>query len=187
MNPVRAGEMTCIFKGVGMGDFCPYKICQMELYLSDDMVKIQRIVKFKLSTEEYMKKSLFILLFGLSLILASCGSGGASTTIDVTMTDFVFTPAEATVPAGAEITLNATNNGAVLHEYVIFKLGLTAGEKFGDEDEENIYWEMEVDPGQSKTETFTAPTEPGEYYVTCGIAGHLEAGMNGKLIVVPGK
>ncbi|HXF85138.1 MAG TPA: cupredoxin domain-containing protein [Anaerolineales bacterium] len=120
----------------------------------------------------------------LSLALFACSGGGASTTINVTMTDFKFEPAEFTVPAGQEITVNATNNGAVEHEFVIFKLGTDAGEKFGDEDEENIYWEIEVLPGQSATATFTAPSEPGEYYVTCGIEGHLEAGMIGKLIAV---
>ncbi|MEW6287938.1 MAG: cupredoxin domain-containing protein [Chloroflexota bacterium] len=123
----------------------------------------------------------------LSLVLSACGGGGASTTINVTMTDFHFEPMEFTVPAGQEITLNAVNNGAVIHEFVIFKLGTDAGEKFGDEDEENIYWEVEVEPGQSVTTTFTAPSEPGEYSVTCGIEGHLEAGMNGKLIVVAGQ
>jgi uncharacterized cupredoxin-like copper-binding protein len=123
----------------------------------------------------------------LTLFLSACGAGGPSTTINVTMTDFHFEPTEFTVPAGQEITINATNNGAVLHEFVIFKLGMDAGEKFGDEDEENIYWEVEVEPGQSSTMTFTAPTDPGEYYVTCGIEGHLEAGMNGKLTVVAGE
>ena len=131
-----------------------------------------------------MKKILFVTL--LCLTLTACG-GTPSTTIDVTMTDFQYGPAEFTVPAGQVITLNAVNNGAVLHEFVIFKLGKTAGEKFGDEDEENIYWEVEVDPGASKSATFTAPSEPGEYFVTCGIAGHLEAGMNAKLIVVASK
>ena len=133
-----------------------------------------------------MKKILFVLL-GMSLFLSACGAAGPVTTITVTMTDFKFEPMEFTVPAGQEITVNATNNGAVLHEFVIFKLGQTAGEKFGDEDEENIYWEVEVEPGASVAETFTAPTEPGEYSVTCGIEGHLEAGMNGKLIVVAGE
>lgn len=136
-----------------------------------------------------MKKHLVLIaaVFGLSLILSACGGGGPSTTINVTMTDFHFEPAAFTVPAGQTITVNATNNGAVEHEFVIFKLGTTAGEKFGDEDEENIYWEVEVMPGQSATETFTAPTEPGEYSLTCGIEGHLEAGMNGKLTVVAGE
>jgi uncharacterized cupredoxin-like copper-binding protein len=136
-----------------------------------------------------MKKHLTLALFlsAVALILSACGGAGPSTTINVTMTDFHFEPSEFTVPAGQEITLNATNNGAVEHEFVIFKLGTDAGEKFGDEDEENIYWEVEVMPGQSVTTTFTAPSEPGEYYVTCGIEGHLEAGMIGKLIVAAGQ
>lgn len=133
-----------------------------------------------------MRKILFVLL-SLTLFLSACGAGGPTTTINVTMTDFHFEPAQFTVPAGQEITVTATNNGAVEHEFVIFKLGTDAGAKFGDEDEENIYWEVEVQPGQSATETFTAPDEPGEYSLTCGIEGHLEAGMNGTLIVVAGE
>jgi uncharacterized cupredoxin-like copper-binding protein len=133
-----------------------------------------------------MKKQLIIFsaVLGLALILTACGGGGASTKIDVTLTDFQFDPMEFTVPAGQEITINATNEGAVLHEFVIFNYGKDAGESFGDEDEQNIFWEVEVEPGDSATETFVAPSQPGEYYVTCGIEGHLEAGMVGKLIVV---
>lgn len=133
-----------------------------------------------------MKKILSVLL-GLTLLLSACGAGGPTTTINVTMTDFHFEPSQFTVPAGQEITVNATNNGAVVHEFVIFKLGTDAGAKFGDEDEENIYWEVEVEPGNKSTTTFTAPSDPGEYFLTCGIEGHLEAGMNGKLVVVAGE
>ena len=133
-----------------------------------------------------MKKILVpVVLVVVSFLLVSCGGGNApSTDLQVTLTEFQFNPNEFTVPAGKEITLSATNNGAVEHEFVIFNLGQTAGDKFGDEDEGNIYWEVEVLPGESKTVTFTAPSEPGEYYVTCGIEGHLESGMTGKLIVV---
>ncbi len=135
-----------------------------------------------------MKKYVALAVLSLAVFaLAACAAGGPSTTINVTMTDFKFEPMEFTVPAGQEITVNATNNGAVEHEFVIFKLGTDAGEKFDDEDEENIYWEVEVQSGQSVTATFTAPSEPGEYYVTCGIEGHLEAGMSAKLIVVAGQ
>lgn len=131
-----------------------------------------------------MKKYIVLtcVVFIASLALSACG--GASTTIDVTMTDFTFDPGKFTVPAGQTITVNAKNNGAIEHEFVIFNLGTDAGESFGDEDEDNIYWEVEVLPGESATETFTAPTEPGEYYITCGIEGHLEAGMVGTLTVV---
>lgn len=134
-----------------------------------------------------MKKTLLslALLTTLALALSACGaSSAASTDIKVVFTDFHFTPDSFTIPAGKEITLTATNNGAVEHEFVIFKLGSNAGDAFGPDDEGNIYWEVQTLPGESKTVTFTAPAEPGEYYLVCGIPGHLEAGMSGKLIVV---
>lgn len=121
----------------------------------------------------------------LSLALAACGGGGGpSTSLKVDFTDFVFTPNEWTVPAGQEITITATNSGAVVHEFVIMKFGTTVGDDFGDEDEENIYWEVEVEPGGQVTVTFTAPTEPGEYQIVCGTEGHFVAGMVGSLTVV---
>lgn len=131
-----------------------------------------------------MKKSLFV-LFVLMFVLTACGGGGGpSTTIDVTFAEFSFTPAEFTIPAGQEITITAKNDGAVIHEFVIMKLGETIGDDFGDEDEGNIYWEVEAEPGTTATATFTAPTEPGEYQLVCGTEGHFVAGMLGKLTVV---
>jgi uncharacterized cupredoxin-like copper-binding protein len=131
-----------------------------------------------------MKKLLTVLLLSLSFVLAACGAGGPSTKIDVAFTDFQFVPADFVIPAGQEITINARNSGAVVHEFVIMKLGATVGEDFGDEDEENIYWEIEVEAGGSATATFTAPSEPGEYQLVCGTAGHFIAGMVGSLTVV---
>jgi uncharacterized cupredoxin-like copper-binding protein len=136
--------------------------------------------------ETIMKKipPLFLLI-SLMLVLSACGdSNAASSDIQVTMTDFHFTPDRFTIPAGGEITLTTTNNGAVEHEFVIFKLGTNPGDKFSPEDEANIYWQTRVLPGESKAVTFTAPAEPGEYYLVCGISGHLEAGMSGRIIVV---
>ena len=133
-----------------------------------------------------MKKVFLPVVIGLAFVLAACGGSGsgAATTINVAFEEFAFVPAELTVPAGQEITLNATNNGAVNHEFVIMKLGETVGDDFGPEDEGNIFWEVEADPGLKVTKTFTAPTEPGEYQVICGIEGHFMAGMVGKLTVV---
>jgi uncharacterized cupredoxin-like copper-binding protein len=129
-----------------------------------------------------MKIGSFILLLILALPLTACNN--TPTTINVTLSDYNYTPDTFTVPAGKEITLNMTNQGFVSHMFIIFKLGTDAGAKYGPEDEENIYWKTEILPGKSATATFTAPTEPGEYYVTCGLGGHHEVGMAGKLIVV---
>jgi uncharacterized cupredoxin-like copper-binding protein len=132
-----------------------------------------------------MKRTFIIAAVFLSLILVSCGGGGPSTTINVTMTDFQFQPNQFTVPAGQEITFNSTNNGAVVHNFVIMKYGTTAGDMFDEEDISNIYWQVEIQPGGSVNTTFTAPTEPGEYEVVCRTEGHIASGMVAKLTVVP--
>jgi len=134
-----------------------------------------------------MKRTLIILSVLLSLALTFCGGGGASTTINVTMTDFQFQPNQFTIPAGQEITLNSMNNGTVVHNFVIMKLGTTAGDRFDEEDMPNVFWEVEIQPGGSTGTTFTAPTEPGEYQVVCRTEGHIASGMTAKLAVVAGE
>ena len=133
-----------------------------------------------------MKKYLMlaIVVLGLSLALTACGSNGPSTNLRVDMVEFMFEPSDYTIPAGQEITLELSNNGAVVHEFVIMKYGTEIGQDFGPEDEENIYWEAEVDPGSSNTFTFTAPSQPGEYQVVCGTEGHYLAGMVARLFVI---
>ena len=131
-----------------------------------------------------MRKIFFTVWLLLMFVVTSCGAGDPVTEFKVDMVEFIFTPSEFTVPAGKEITITAANNGAIEHEFTIFRLGTTAGDEFGDEDLENVYWLVRVSPGDSTTTTFTAPAEPGEYYVACGIPGHIMAGMAGRLIVV---
>lgn len=134
-----------------------------------------------------MKKNLTIIAVLFSLILVSCGGGGASTKINVTMTDFQFQPNQFTVPAGQEITLEAANNGAVVHNFVIMKLGTSAGPFFDDQDVPNVYWQVELQPGSSTNTAFTAPKEPGDYEVVCKTEGHIASGMTAKLTVVADK
>jgi len=142
------------------------------------------VIKFRQRRKEKMNKLLKIAVFvlGLSLLLSACGGGG--TNVNVTLTDFAYDPATITVPAGAQVTLHAKNNGAVEHEFVIMEKGYQVQTPWGDKDESHIYWELdEIQPGATKSDTFTAPSEPGEYEITCGLAGHIENGMVGKLIV----
>jgi uncharacterized cupredoxin-like copper-binding protein len=103
------------------------------------------------------------------------------------MTDFTFLPNALTVPAGEEITLTLTNSGAVAHDLMIMQLGKDVGSNghVGPAEQANVFWEQELlAAGETVKSTFTAPTEPGEYQIVCGVAGHLEAGMQGRLIVV---
>lgn len=133
-----------------------------------------------------MKRSLvFTVLFTVGMGLAACGgSSGPSSKLDVTMTEFAFTPAEYTVPAGQQVTLNLVNNGAVEHSFIIMKKDVNIGDEFTEEDEPNVYWRTNVPAGSTAKETFTAPGEPGDYQVICGIAGHYTAGMVAKMHVV---
>ena len=136
-----------------------------------------------------MKKILFILVLAISLALTSCGGGSksASTDLTVTLTDFHFSPNQFTVPAGQEITLNLSNTGAVVHNFVIMKQGQSAGDEFTDEDLPNVYWQVELAPGGSTKTSFVAPSDPGDYEVVCKTPGHIQAGMVAKLTVVENK
>jgi len=66
-----------------------------------------------------MKKSVYVFLLSWSLILAACGGNKLPTTIDLTMSDYKFTPDALTVLAGEQITLHVTNKGFVSHRFVI--------------------------------------------------------------------
>ena len=132
-----------------------------------------------------MRMKIMIWVVAISLALASCGGVSApTTTIDVTMTDFQFSPSAFTVPAGEQITLKSTNSGAVIHNFIIMNLGYNVGNEFDEEDLENVYWKLEITPGGATETNFTAPGEPGEYEIVCSTPGHVQAGMLGTLNVV---
>ncbi len=132
-----------------------------------------------------MRTILYICTIVIVFLLPSCGVASApSTEIDVTLTDFQFSPNSFTVPAGKEITLNLRNSGSASHNFIIMSLGRTAGPEFDDEDLPNVYWKLELPAGGDSSTTFTAPQEPGDYEVICSIPGHIQAGMMGKLTVV---
>jgi uncharacterized cupredoxin-like copper-binding protein len=129
------------------------------------------------------KKSLILLMITFAWALAACGTSGPSTRISFTMTDFAFDPNEFTVPAGEEITLHVTHHGTMEHNFIIMNDSTDAGDMFDEEDKVNIFWEVTLQPGESETVVFTAPEQPGTYQVICGMPGHLQSGMIGKLIV----
>jgi len=129
-----------------------------------------------------MKKVLVVTVFVLALLLTACGSN--KVTLNVTATDTGYDSSTYTVPAGAQVTVSLTNNGVLQHEFAILKLNQHVTPPFGEKDEDKIFWELDgVDAGTTKSDTFTAPTEPGTYDVICGIPGHIEKGMVATLVV----
>lgn len=126
-----------------------------------------------------------LLSFLLVALLTACGGANAAkTNHSITLTDFAYSPTQLTVPAGKEITLDAANTGAVIHNFIIMNFGTNAGTEWTADDDANVYWKLEIPAGGSANATFTAPSEPGEYEVVCSTPGHLQAGMIGKMIVV---
>jgi plastocyanin len=124
---------------------------------------------------------LFFIMVLVSMVLSACGTN--KVTIDMDMKEYVFDPSTVEVPVNAEVTINLTNSGTLEHEMVIMVFGKEATVPFDDDDEANIFWEHELQMGESETVVFTAPSEPGEYQIVCGIPAHLELGMKGTLIV----
>ncbi|MBL8099261.1 MAG: cupredoxin domain-containing protein [Anaerolineales bacterium] len=127
------------------------------------------------------------------LFLSACGSSNAvpATEITVDMNEFLYEPAEITIPAGQPVALTLTNSGAQEHDFVIKEINVTGVEKEGDSGGAHHTHGSDVDfdlhistsAGGTSKLTFTA-TEPGTYKIFCSIQGHEIAGMIGKLIVV---
>jgi uncharacterized cupredoxin-like copper-binding protein len=131
-----------------------------------------------------MNRKLIVFLVMIAVgLLSACGTSGPSTRISFTMTDFAFNPNGFMVPAGEEITLHVTHNGTMEHNFIIMKYATDAGDMFDEADKVNVFWEVALQPGDSETVVFTAPEQPGTYQVICGMPGHLQSGMIGKLIV----
>jgi plastocyanin len=106
---------------------------------------------------------------GAVFALTSCGDGGSGANgdssgemIQVSAQDNEFSPMEVEVSAG-EVTVRFTNEGTNSHTFTIEALGV-------DTDT--------VEPGESKTVTFDAPSDRTEFickihYESADMEGHL--------------
>ncbi|MBI4936467.1 MAG: multicopper oxidase domain-containing protein [Actinobacteria bacterium] len=94
------------------------------------------------------------------------GGGGALPTINVTMKDFSFEPANIEIPTGGAI-LHLMNGGAAVHNFQVAELGIKS-----------------IDIAAGVSYDLTIPATPaGTYRVVCPQPGHEGAGMVGSLVV----
>jgi uncharacterized cupredoxin-like copper-binding protein len=141
-----------------------------------------------------MSKKIFVLLAVLSmaLLMAACGGGGGTETTApepvslsfAGLDEFRYDPESASVPTGAQVTVNFANTGALEHDWMLVAEGtdvntLTAEDAVMPEAHSGV-----LPAGQSNTFTFTAPAA-GTYQIVCTVAGHAPAGMVGTLTVTP--
>jgi uncharacterized cupredoxin-like copper-binding protein len=135
-----------------------------------------------------------IALTTIALLLSACGGSSESSEatgpkeITVGVKDeFNFDPNTFTAKAGEEVNVTFNNTGTIPHSFVILNSGVMAEDMAGmseEEEHELLVMEMhDAEPGETGSETFTAPSEPGEYTFICAVPGHAEAGMTGTLTV----
>lgn len=86
--------------------------------------------------------------------------------VEVTATEFAFTPGELTVTVGEPVNLSLVNAGDLAHDLVIPDLGVR----------------LAVGPGRQAT-TGIEIDEAGTYQYLCTFPGHAAAGMTGLLTV----
>lgn len=115
-----------------------------------------------------------VTLLGAGLLISLPQASSASgMTVQVAEGDLFFNPNAVTIPAGTNIDIQVTNNGAVGHNFSISdhkNPGLT-----------DLEISLDSAPGQGGTATINAPA--GVYYFYCNVPGHEQAGMFGYITV----
>ena len=131
------------------------------------------------------------LALAIVLTVAACGGDSGTTTtaapggavsLSITLEDYLYAPESLTVAPGASVSLSADNVGGTDHTWTL----LTAGEEVTtavDLDPARVVAEVYVAASSGASGLFTAPSQGGIYQVICTVAGHMELGMVGSLVV----
>ena len=138
-----------------------------------------------------MKKVVSAIALLMMAFLAACGGGEPETPdpieviFDLT-TEFIFEPALVTAKTETPITLRLNNaNSAVSHSWVLVPGDIDTSATTAEIEEMALSDRLnsgEIAAGENTSLNFTAPA-PGRYKYVCLIAGHLEGGMVGDLVV----
>lgn len=117
--------------------------------------------------------ALLLAVVTIAGLVPACTSGGSGSTgngITIQETEMKFIPNSITVKAGQKVTITLKNTGVVTHDFTI-----------DDVDGQKV--SKPVEPGQSATVSFTAPSAPGTLDFYCSQPGHKQAGMTGTITV----
>lgn len=141
-----------------------------------------------------MKRLTFLIVLALAaLLVVACGGGGggedAGGAAPAALTfagfdDFRFDPTNASVPAGAQVTLTLQNEGPALEHSWVLVSDQADATTVTDADAIGGASTGSVAAGESNSITFTAPPA-GTYQYVCTIPGHAAGGMVGTLTVAP--
>ena len=102
----------------------------------------------------------------LALILTACSSTPPPLDLTLTATDIAYDVGTISAKVGQTVNIEFVNDGALEHNFIVDEFGIN-----------NL-----LQSGSSATLSFT-PQEAGTYDFYCNVAGHLEAGMMGALVV----
>jgi nitrite reductase (NO-forming) len=105
---------------------------------------------------------------------ATPAAQAAPTTVTIEAVDIDFIPAEVTIPADTDVTIDLPNHGVILHNFSITD--------HKNPNVPNLGISVNIDPGATEHVTVNAPA--GDYYYYCNIPGHEAAGMYGTMHVV---
>lgn len=117
---------------------------------------------------------------------AAADPAGATRTIEVTASDYAFSPSDLDVRVGEIVKFRITNDGNALHEFMLgdeathaeHETDATTADAHGHE----APYMVMVRPGESATLAWYFNTE-GEFDYVCHIADHEDRGMRGTIHV----
>jgi plastocyanin len=126
--------------------------------------------------------TLFMIVLLTGVMLAACGgsepAGPAPVSFDVSGYDeFRFDPNTISVEAGAEVTINFQNAGALEHNWLLVSQAVDPASATEADAIAGANTGI-IGGGQSTSITFTAPPA-GTYTIVCTVPGHAVGGMVG--------
>jgi uncharacterized cupredoxin-like copper-binding protein len=124
-----------------------------------------------------------LLALGLVPLLLAPAQAQNATTVNVSLTNFAFTPSTITLKSGTTYTLHLVNNGGSSHDFSapeFFKTSTVAPADKSKIDSDD--GDVDLDSGQAVDVTLT-PNKPGTYKLVCTHFMHQTFGMTGQIIV----